>query len=534
MPEYAVARADDLQNGEMKQVAAGDTDVLLARVDGQYHAVYAYCTHYGAPLADGALSGDRVVCPWHHACFHLPTGDHLEPPGLDGLPRFQVRIEGDAVLVDVPDDAPNRRVASMADRDEQDERVAAVLGAGAAGAYAAEALRANGFTGRVVLISREDEVPYDRPNLSKDYLQGEAEEAWMPLRDADFYQTHAIELRLGQAATRVDVRAKTLQFEDGSTLAYDGLVLCTGGTPRRLDVPGADLEGVYTLRSFQDSRELHEAAEAAGQAVVVGASFIGMEAAFSLRELGLDVTVVAPGETPFASVLGDRVGQRVQAIHEEHGVRFRLGRKVQRLDGDERVAGVTLDDGTSLDADLVVVGIGVTPATDFVEGVERGDEGGLEVDAHLRAAGGLYVAGDIAHFPHPQTGDGVRIEHWRLACQHGRLAGANLAAELAAEQPSAGKRQPYRSVPFFWTAHFGTNLRYVGHAEDPDEILYDGDPEDGAFIAYYVRDGQVRAAAGVGRDREMAALEEAMRRELLPAPETLAAGSVDLLRLVAS
>ena len=307
--EHTVARADRLNDGEMKQVTAGETDVLLARIDGAYHAVYAYCSHYGAPLADGALSGDRVVCPWHHACFHLPTGDQLEPPGIDGLPRFETRVEGNDVIVRVPEMVEETRVAEMAGRDEADGRTFAVLGAGAAGAYAAEAIREAGFTGRLVMISAETERPYDRVNCSKDYLQGEIGDNEMPLRPKAFYQEHSIEMVEGQHAQAVDANAKTITFEDGTTLAYDALVLCTGGRPRRLDVPGADLDNVFTLRSLADSEALREAARKAKKAVVIGASFIGLETAWSLRELGLAVTVVAPEEVPLAKVMGERVGK---------------------------------------------------------------------------------------------------------------------------------------------------------------------------------------------------------------------------------
>ncbi|MDX1546163.1 MAG: FAD-dependent oxidoreductase [Rhodothermales bacterium] len=519
MPEASVAHRDDLEDGQMKQVDVEGTAVLLVRLDGQYHALGAHCTHYGAPLADGVLSGDRVVCPWHHACFNVRTGDLLEPPAFDALPRFDVRVEGDRVVVSVPEDAPDRRVASMARREEGDDRTLVVLGGGAAGLFAAEAAREAGYTGRLVMITREPYTPYDRPNCSKDYLQGEAPEEWMVLRDDAFYAERDIEVLTERTVAEVDVPGKVISFDDGDTLRYDTLILCTGGTPRRLDVPGAGLDGVHTLRSFDDSKTLLEKGKEAQRVVVVGSGFIGMEAAFSLRKLDCEVTVVAPGEVPFAGPFGERVGRMVQSIHEENGVRFRLGRKVRRIEGDGRVERVTLDDGTTLDADLVVAGVGVRPATDVLRGIRLGEDGSLDVDAYLRAADGLYAAGDVARFPDWRTGDAVRIEHWRLAGQHGRLAGLN----------AAGRPTAFRSVPFFWTAHFGTNLRYVGHAGDYDEVLFDGDPDDRDFIAYYVRGGAVRAALGVGRDQQMAALEELMRREELPSLESLRAGSVDLV-----
>ena len=516
--EESVA-ADTLRDGEMKQVTVGDHEVLLARVNGAYFAVHAHCTHYGAPLADGALDGDRVICPWHHACFSVRTGDHLEPPGLDALPRYSVRVDNGQVIVRVPDDAGDRRVPEMAaPGGETDEPPIVIVGDGAAGAYAAEAVRQAGYTGRVVLVGDAEELPVDRPNCSKDYLQGNAPEEWMTLRGADFYDTHGIERRTGRRVTKADTESKTLTFSDGGTLEYQTLVLCPGGTPRTLDLDGAGLDGVHLLRSFPDSKALRAAAENAEKAVVIGASFIGMEVAWSLREQDCEVTVVAPEEVPFARVLGERVGRFVQALHEDGGVRFALGMKTDKLIGNGRIERVVLDDGTELDADLVVIGIGVRPATDFVEGLKLNDDGGIPVDARLQAADGVYAAGDVAAFPYGPSGERVRIEHWRLAAQHGRIAGTN----------AAGGDARYTSIPCFWTAQFGTNFRYVGHASDWDDVIYDGDVASGEFIAYYVQNGRVQAACGVGRDREMAALEALMRRDAVPTPTDLRSGNVDL------
>jgi NADPH-dependent 2,4-dienoyl-CoA reductase/sulfur reductase-like enzyme len=468
------------------------------------------------------LSGDRLVCPWHQSCFHLQSGDALEPPALDGLPRFDVRVDGQDVLVRVPETFATHRPPAMADRDPEDRRVFVVLGAGAAGAYAVEALRAAGFTGRLVLLTQEPDLPYDRPNCSKDYLQGEAEEAWMPLRSAAFYAEHAVEVMPGRHVNRVDVAGHHLQFDDDQVLTYDTLILCTGGTPRRLDVPGADLDGVYTLRSYADSTHLREVARQARRAVVIGASFIGLEVAFSLRQLGLEVTVVAPESIPFARILGARVGRLLQAEHEKHGVRFVLEATVQKFAGEQAVQHVVLNDGTRIDTDFVVVGIGVVPATDVLHDLKLASDGSVVVDEYLRAGEHLYAAGDMARFPDWRTGELIRIEHWRLACQHGRLAGYN----------AAGRSLPYRGIPYFWTVHFDVRLRYVGHATEWDDILYDGDPQSGQFIAYYVKGKHTLAAAGVNRDRDMAAIHELMRREIMPTPDTLRQQPVDVVTLL--
>lgn len=507
----------------MRQVAVGETDVLLIRRGDTFTALHPHCTHYGAPLVDGALSGDRIVCPWHHACFSASTGDQEEPPGIDSLESYEVRVDGNDVVVRVPEEPSGHRVLATGKRDEKDARTFVVLGGGAAGEYALEGLREKGFGGRLVLISREEELPCDRPNCSKDYLQGNAPEEWMFLRDESFYDGIDVERMLGRTVVQLDAAAKRLTFEDGDELAFDGIVVCTGGAPRKLPVDGTDLEGVHVLRSYDDARSILHEGQEAEHAVVVGASFIGMEAAFSLKQLGIEsVTVVAPETVPFAAAFGERIGRRIQKLHESNGIDFRLGHTVERFAGDGRIGNVHLDDGEVLDADLVVVGIGVRPATDFIEGLELADDGAVVVDDTLKAADGVYAAGDIAQFPYWLADEPVRIEHWRLACQHGRLAGHNLA----------GEEKPYRSIPFFWTAHFGTNIRYVGHAENWDEVIYQGDPDEGAFLAFYVRDETVVAAAGTGRDREMAAVEELLRRRMIPSPEKLRGGDVDFMELL--
>ncbi len=526
--EEAVGCVEDFADGAMWQVTVGGTDVLVARVGEGFHAVYAYCSHYGAPLAEGALSEGRVVCPWHHACFELKSGRQLEPPGQDGLRRFDVRVDDGQVLVRVPSDFEAHPAAPMAKRSAPtgpgaDEETFVILGGGAAGAYAAEALREEGFDGRIVMVTADHFLPYDRVNVSKDYLAGSIEEAEdLVLRSSAFYEAHDIEVKEGRRVTGVDAEARRLTFEGGETMVYDALILCTGGTPRTLDVDGAALDGIYTLRNIADSDVIQDAAQNVERVVIVGSSFIGMEGASSLRQLreDLPITVVSPSAVPFAAVLGEEVGRMLQVLHEENGIAFRLEEHVARFEGEGAVAEVVLESGERLPADLVVVGIGVEPATGFLKGVDLAEDGGVIVDDRLRAAEGLWAAGDIARFPDWRTGQPTRIEHWRLACQHGRLAGYN----------AAGRAEAFRSVPFFWSAQHGSSLRYVGHADSFDEVVIDGDLYAEEFIAYYVAEGEVRAAFGMGRDQKMAALEELMRREILPTPGELCRGEVDLLK----
>jgi NADPH-dependent 2,4-dienoyl-CoA reductase/sulfur reductase-like enzyme/nitrite reductase/ring-hydroxylating ferredoxin subunit len=506
----------------MKEVSADGTRILLARVNGEFHAVGATCPHYGAPLAEGALCGARVVCPWHHACFDVTTGLLEEPPALDSLPRYEVRVEDGRVLARVPDEAEDRVPPRMSGRDGADPRQFVILGAGAAGYAAAQTLREDGFRGRLALITREDRGPYDRPNLSKDYLQGSADPAWLPLRAEEFYKEHDIELLCEREVTRVDAAGKTITFYNGETLAYDALLVATGGSPRRLNIPGSDLRNICLLRGLADADSIIETAGRSARVVVVGASFIGMEAAASLRARGLDVTVVAPSREPFEATLGPEVGALFRRVHEEQGVKFKLGSVVYRFEGTRSVEAVRLEGGERIEADMVLAGVGVYPATGFLEGVTLDEGGAVVVDARMRAADGLYAAGDIARFPDPRTGESVRIEHWRTAQQQGRVAAHNMA----------GKIVEYDGVPFFWTRQFDAGLLYAGHAASWDEIIFEGDVRSQDFLAFYVKDERVLAVAGMNRDREMAALEELLRLHRMPTPDRLRLGTVDFLQLL--
>jgi apoptosis-inducing factor 3 len=520
--EVPLAHASDLREGEMKEYSAGETRILLARAGGRLHAVSATCPHYGAPLAEGALCGTRLVCPWHHAAFDVASGNLEEPPALDALVSYDVRVEDGRVFVRLPDEPQDRRTPAMAACDAADPCQFVILGAGAAGYAAAQTLREEGFRGRVVMITREDRAPYDRPNLSKDYLHGHAEPEWMPLRPEEFYDEHGITLVRGREVTRVDARTRTITFEGGATMDYDALLVATGGAPVRLNIPGSDLKNICVLRSFADTDSMIEAAVRSRRAVVVGASFIGMEAASSLRQRGLEVTVVAPSREPFESALGPEVGALLRRVHEANGVRFRLGSIVYHFEGAHHVEAVVLDSGERVETDMVVVGAGVRPATHFIEGVTLEADGGVVVDSRLRAADGLYAAGDIACFPDPRTGGRVRIEHWRTAQQQGRAAARNMA----------GRDSAFDGVPFFWTRQFAAGLLYVGHAPAWDEIIYQGDLDAHDFLAFYVKDCRVAAVAGMNRERELAAAEELMRLGSMPTPDRLKGGDVRLAELL--
>ncbi|MCB0595717.1 MAG: FAD-dependent oxidoreductase [Lewinellaceae bacterium] len=517
--EAKVVKVSDLQNGEMKQAKVGDTDILIAKVEGKFHALYAKCTHYGAPLADGILNGRRLVCPWHHACFDVKTGRHLEACGMDGLPTYDLRIEGEDVIVRVPDGSPDRVANIMARPEPANTKSYAIIGGGAAAAYAAEGMREAGFTGRIAMINAEEELPYDRPNCSKEYLQGEAPEEWMPLRPESFYKEHGITLLKGHKVARVDPGNKKIHFEKGEPLAYDKLLIATGSTPRRLPVPGADSKNVRFLRSLRDSRELRELGKAADKAVIIGSSFIGLESAMSLQHLDCEVTVVAPEDLPFARVWGKAVGQRIRQWHEEAGVQFRLGRTVKHVYNQSNVSSVELDDGSRLEANLILVGIGVQPATGFLEGIAREEDGGIRVDEYLQAGQDIYAAGDIAHYP--ANGKPVRIEHWKVACQQGRVAGMNMA----------GARLKYQAVPFFWSAQQDKVLGYVGHVKDYEQTIVEGDLDGDSFLVHYAKGGAIRATLSLFRDADLCAIQELMLEGRMPGPEEVKKG-VDWVQLL--
>jgi len=508
----AVCKLSEINDGELKEVNVGKTPVLLARVDGNCYALAAHCTHYGAPLAEGYLSGDRIVCPWHHACFNARNGNLEEPPALDSLAAYPIRIEGDEIFVDLPAEPADRRTPEMAALDtKSDDRTFAIIGGGAAGYTAAQTLREVAFQGRIVMITPEDRPPYDRPNLSKDYLQGTAEAEWMPLRPDDFYEQHGIEVLRGEKVKRVEPGEKQLIMESGRMVEYDRLLIATGGVPRTLNLPGSELSNIFVLRDFASADTIIAAAENAQNIAVIGASFIGMEAAFSLTRRGKEVTVIAPDKVPFERTLGTEVGAMFQKVHETNGVKFCLGASVKGFGGDGSVEKVVLESGDEVDADLVVVGVGVRPATIFLEGFELHKDGGVIADHFLSVGIDIYAAGDIVHFPDARTGEFSRIEHWRTAMQQGRVAAQNMA----------GTPTPFTGVPFFWTTQFDATLNYVGHASGWDETIIQGNVADHDFLIFYVKDKTIKAVAGVNRDHEFAVWEERFRLNRVPSPDEL-------------
>lgn len=513
MAEAAVGTVEEFQNGQMYSVTVGEQSALLTRIDDQFYATGAHCTHYGAPLAKGVIKAGRIVCPWHNACFDAKTGVQQEPPGWDQLASYAVRVEDGQVIVAVPENDDGYQSPSMASYDPAaDHRTFVVLGAGAAGRTAVETLRQEGFQGRIIMITKESRPPYDRTSLSKSYLQSDSENDPSLLRSDEFYQQHDIEIWYDQPVQQVSSATQTITFQDGSTLSYDALLLATGGRANTLPVEGADLENIFTLRKAADAIAILDAAQTAQRAVIIGSSFIGMETAASLAQQGLAVTVISPGQVPFAKILGEQVGYIFQALHEQHGVEFCFGHKAAKFEGDQQVKAVILDNGQRIPTDLVIVGIGVQPATDMVKDIDLADDGSLPVNPYLQVAEHTYAAGDIAQYPDPYNNDQpVRIEHWRLAMQHGHIAALNML----------GQNVPFAGLPFFWTGQFDLKLRYAGHAESWENLLIQGSLEEQSFLAFYIQQNQVKAVAGCGRDRDIAAITELMRLKQMPSAEQL-------------
>lgn len=466
----------------------GKPVAVVATPEG-IRAVGGSCTHYGGPLGQGLCAGGHLRCPWHHAAFDLGTGRAVGAPALDPIPVYEVS-EGDGRVfvigrADLPDAAPVPPV--------QPDTVV-IVGSGAAGAAAAEELRKTGYRGPVTIIGVEP--PVDRPNLSKDYLAGNAPEEWIPLRSADFYAERDIDLLTGVSVTRLDRAERIVELDDGRRVGYGALLLATGAEPRRLPLPGADSAHVHYLRSLEDSRAIISALSGTDRAVVVGAGFIGLEVAASLRHRGLGVTVVAPEEIPLAHAVGEAVGRFVAGLHSEHGVDLRLGRGLAEIGPDQ----VVLDDGTTIACQLVVVGVGVAPRTGLAEAAGLEVDNGVVVDDRLRTADPhIWAAGDVASYAVPGGGH-LRVEHWVAAERQGQAAARNIL----------GHNLPFRDPPFFWSQHYDVRINVTGHAGDWDDELVAGSLEARDAMVGYRRQGRIRAVATIGRDRDSLRAEQGL------------------------
>jgi NADPH-dependent 2,4-dienoyl-CoA reductase/sulfur reductase-like enzyme/nitrite reductase/ring-hydroxylating ferredoxin subunit len=475
--------AGDLAEGSMLTGHVGDDELMLARQGGKLFAVSAHCTHYHGPLADGLLVGETVRCPWHHARFNLRTGEAIAAPALSPLTCWRVEERDGTIVVKSKKERPAPRPAGSPNM-----RIV-IVGGGAAGFAGAEILRRHGFEGTITMLSNDSATPVDRPNLSKDYLAGSAPEDWVPLRGDDWYAENKIDLKLKTEVTGVDVKSKEVLLGHGGKIQFDKLLLATGAEPVKLDVPGADQKHVYTLRSLNDCRAIIAQAKTAKRAVVIGASFIGLESAAALRARDIEVHVAAPEKRPLERVFGPQLGDFIRALHEEHGVNFHLENSVSAIDGRR----VTLKNGGTIDADLVIIGVGVRPRLSLAEKAGLTIDKGVLVNAHMETnIPEIYAAGDIARWPDPISGERIRVEHWVVAERQGQVAALNMM----------GVPTPFRSAPFFWSQHYDVPINYVGHAEKWDSIDIDGDITKRDCVVRYKLGGRVMAVASVYRDKD--------------------------------
>ena len=481
----AGVKLDALSDGAMLTGHVDGESAMLVRSGEDLFAVGATCAHYGGPLAKGLRAGETIRCPWHHACFSLRTGEPLRAPALDPLPRWRVEMRDGVAFV-------RERLVPQAPAILQQNSLPhsiVIVGGGAAGNAAAETLRREGYTRPITMFSADPSLPCDRPNLSKDYLAGKAPEEWTVLRSADFYRSNGIDVRLNARVTGIDTETREVQLADGTHHSYGVLLLATGAEPVRLNIRGADRAHVHYLRTLDDSRALVEKAKAAQSAVVIGASFIGLEVASSLRARGIEVHVVGPEAIPMARILGEELGSFIRSVHEQHGVIFHLGRGAAAIDNEA----VTLSDGTRIDADLVVIGIGVRPVTSLAEQAGLMVDRGVLVDEFLEtSAPDVFAAGDIARWPDRRSGEHIRVEHFVVAERQGQTAGRNML----------GRREPFDAVPFFWTEQHDLGIAYVGHAEEWDDVRIDGSIEARDCSVTYLREGRKVAVAVIHRDLE--------------------------------
>ena len=486
----------DISDGAIVSGRIDSEDAILVRRGEEFFAVGAQCTHYHGALAAGLAVGDTIRCPLHHACFSLRNGEALRAPALDPIACWRVERAGAKVFVrerivrermPTPGPPAPKPAAANDGKSGAPPSSVTIIGGGAAGLAAADRLRREGYSAPITLISADGSPPYDRPNLSKDFLMGTAPAEWMPLRTPEYYADRKIELLLGSRVASLDLKQRTIRLEQGRQLDFDALLLATGADPVRLDIPAAGGARLFYLRSFADSQAVVAAAAAAKRVVVVGASFIGLEVAASLRQRGIDVHVVGPGHIPFERVLGVQLGVFVRELHESHGVTFHLGTSVANVDGRR----VMLKDASSIEADFVVIGVGVRPA------IKLAEQAGLEIDRGVRvneyletSVAGVFAAGDIARWPDPHSGERIRVEHWVVAERQGQVAALNLL----------GRRQRFDAVPFFWSLHYDVTINYVGHAESWDTIDIDGSLNSRDCAVTYRRGGRTLAVASISRD----------------------------------
>lgn len=525
-----ISKADIPSGGMKSYKQEDDSIILITRDDDEFRAFDGKCPHAGADLGNGLRCGNRVVCPWHHASFDTRDGSLLEPIATEGLTQYELTSDGDNVTVDTA--AP---IKKSIDNDQLTDTHAIIVGGGGAGFMTANQLRHGGYGGKITLISKEDTAPYNRPLLSKAFLAGNMAEDKLLLGGAAWAKDNDIELRLNQTVSEVLPNEATIVIENENGTSEretaDFLVVATGASPSIPPITGADVDGVYTLRSMADAK-LIKAASHDQRVVIIGTGFIGMEVASALAQAGTtaSITVIGQDDRVMGNIVSETVSNALIKLHEEKGINFVFDATVNEItkidrqaDQDEdneafsHVGGVTLASGEHIDADIVVLGTGVSPRTEILN--EVNDPDGVQVDDHLQLRDGVYALGDIAKASN-QMGR-MRIEHWRVALQHGMVTAAAILGDDNVDSLEA-------RIPFFWTMQYGKSLRYSGHAETPEHNILFGTPDTLDYIEYYFDDDsentRASAASTLGRDKELVAFSELLRRGHAPTRAQLNAG----------
>ncbi len=513
-----ISKADIIDGGMKSFKQEDDSIILITRDDTTFYAFDGKCPHAGADLGTGLRCGNRVICPWHHATFDSTDGSLLEPVATEGLTQYELTDDGDNLLVNTA-----AKIDNSVNNDQLSHTHTVIIGGGAAGFMTAHQLRNSGYGGQITLISKDDKAPYNRTLLSKAFLAGNMPEEKLLLGGANWAQKNNIELRLKQTISEVLPNERTVIIEDENNashkLSADYLVVATGAEPIVPPIKGAEFDGVYTLRSMDDAKAI-KAASQGKNVVIVGTGFIGMEVASALSQAGTPASITVIGQTNrvMETIVSETVSNALIKLHKDNGIKFVLDATVDTITGDNKqVSGVTLADGTQLDADMVVLGTGVSPRTKLMK--EVNDSDGVQVNSHLQLRDGVYALGDIAK-AEGQMGR-MRIEHWRVALQHGLVTAAAILQDDSVESLES-------RIPFFWTMQYGKSLRYSGHATTPDHNILLGNPDALNYIEYYFedagQDSRATAASSLGRDQELIAFGELLRRGVAPTRAQINAG----------
>lgn len=486
-------KVDSLKSGEKILGHVGKDPILLIKEGEQFFALGAACSHYGANLNDGIVVDGTIRCPWHHACFDIKTGDAKKAPALNPIQSWCTEIKNGMVYVT----AKNEFTKPKPVGSNKDKFV--IIGSGAAGHAAAEMLRRQGFQGQIQIFSEDTDVPYDRPNLSKDYLAGSAPEEWMSLRDTDFYQEQKIDLHLNCKVIGLDAKKKAITLASGDKVQFDKCLIATGGTPFVPKIEGIEKPQVRFLRSFSDCRTLISSLKGKKEVVIIGSGFIGLEAASALKTTGLSVTIVAPNEYPLSHVFGNEVGVFLKSVHEKNGIRFHLKSTIEKIDKDA----VVLNGGLRLPADVVLVATGIVPNTKLAENAGIKCDNGILVNSYLETnLPDVFATGDLARWPDPYSGKEIRVEHWVVAQRQGQVAAKNML----------GQKIKYQEVPFFWSQQFDVMMAYVGHASSQAKCEIKGSLEDRNCVITYREGSQIAAALTIGQDLESLRIEHEMEK----------------------